>query len=190
MTPRGGGTSRPGRRSIPPSSSTVQIPRPRPRDRCRRRRCVVEPGIVLDELRRSLSPTASGFRLYLHGVGRHHRRHGWQRFLRRDRSLRYGNTRENVLSIDAVLADGSAVHLTAVSADLSDLADDTALKPLARALLALGAREAVRSRRDFRRSSAGSAARISTQLTPGSNDLNLAHILVGSEGTLAHLQCD
>ena len=101
------------------------------------------------------------------------------------RSLRYGNTRENVLSIDAVLADGSAAHFGPVSADLSDLADDTALKPLARALLALGAREAGAIKEGFPKVQRRVGGYNLDALTPGSNDLNLAHILVGSEGTLA-----
>jgi len=37
------------------------------------------------------------------------------------RSLRYGNTRENVLSIDAILADGSSGHFGPAARDLSDL---------------------------------------------------------------------
>ena len=40
------------------------------------------------------------------------------------RSLRYGNTRENVVSIDAVLADGSKAHFGPVAPDLSDLPAD------------------------------------------------------------------
>ena len=48
------------------------------------RRCVVEPGIVLDELNRPLQaarPVVSG--RYLDRLARHHRRHGRQQFLRR-----------------------------------------------------------------------------------------------------------
>ena len=37
------------------------------------------------------------------------------------RSLRYGNMRDNVLSIDAMLADGSTAHFGPVASDLSDL---------------------------------------------------------------------
>src|SRR5690606_22006563 len=58
------------------------------------------------------------------------------------RSLRYGTTRDNVLSVDAVLADGTTAHFGRTNADLSDLPEGSPLRPLARDLLALGAREA------------------------------------------------
>jgi hypothetical protein len=77
------------------------------------------------------------------------------------RSLRYGNTRENVLSIDALLADG-ARRISAGRADLSDC-PRLAAPPLARDLFALGAREADEIARAFPRCSAGSAATISTR---------------------------
>ena len=50
--------------------------------------------------------------------------------------------RDNVLSIDAMLADGTKAHFGPVSADLSDLPADSPLRPLARDLLDIGAREA------------------------------------------------
>ena len=58
------------------------------------------------------------------------------------RSLRYGNTRENVMSVDAILADGSRAHFGPVQPDLSDLPASSPLRGIARDLLALGAREA------------------------------------------------
>src|ERR1043166_6418431 len=58
------------------------------------------------------------------------------------RSLRYGTMRDNVLSIDAVLADGTAAHFGPVAPDLRDLSGDSPLPPLAADLLALGRREA------------------------------------------------
>ena len=48
--------------------------------------------------------------------------------------------RANVLTIDAVLADGSAHHFGEVAPDLSDV--DSALRPLAQKLMAIGTREA------------------------------------------------
>ena len=39
------------------------------------------------------------------------------------RSLRYGTMRDNVVAIDAVLADGAAMHFGEISADLSELDD-------------------------------------------------------------------
>ena len=58
------------------------------------------------------------------------------------RSLRYGTMRDNVLSIDAVLADGTKAHFGPVSAGLSNLPAGSPLRPLARDLLDIGLREA------------------------------------------------
>src|SRR5215218_10541139 len=101
------------------------------------------------------------------------------------RSLRYGNTRENVLAIDALLADGSKAHFGPVAADLSDLPANSALRPLARDLFALGAREADEIAARFPKVQRRVGGYNIDALVPGRNDINLAHILVGSEGTLA-----
>src|SRR5438067_1042549 len=58
----------------------------------------------------------------------------------RGRSLRYGTMRDNVFSIDAVLADGREAHFGPITPDLSDV--PPGLRELANNLLALGAREA------------------------------------------------
>src|SRR5438477_538883 len=58
------------------------------------------------------------------------------------RSLRYGNTRENVIAVDAMLADGGQAHFGPMAPDLSDIPEGSPLKALARDLLAIGAREA------------------------------------------------
>src|SRR5512144_803677 len=105
------------------------------------RRVTVQPGIVLDDLNRQLKKHGLWFpvdvstasRATIGGMTANNSCGG--------RSLRYGNTRENVLSIDALLADGRSAHFGPVAADLSDLPDNSPLKPLARDLFALGARE-------------------------------------------------
>jgi FAD/FMN-containing dehydrogenase/Fe-S oxidoreductase len=186
VTPRGGGTSQAGQTV----NSTLIVDCSKYLDRVLEidaagRRCVVEPGIVLDELNRKLKPHGLWFPVDISTASRATIGGMVGNNSCGARSLRYGNTRENVLSIDAVLADGSAVHFGPVSADLSDLADDTALKPLARALLALGAREAGAIKEGFPKVQRRVGGYNLDALTPGSNDLNLAHILVGSEGTLA-----
>src|SRR5215472_5965995 len=106
------------------------------------RRCVVEPGIVLDELNRRLKPHGLWFPVDISTASRATIGGMAANNSCGARSLRYGNTRENVLSIDAVLADGAAAHFGSVAPDLSDVAEDSPLKPIARDLLALGAREA------------------------------------------------
>jgi FAD/FMN-containing dehydrogenase/Fe-S oxidoreductase len=140
-------------------------------------RCVVEPGIVLDDLNRSLKPHGLWFpvdvstasRATIGGMAGNNSCGG--------RSLRYGNTRENVLSIDAVLADGTPAHFGPVGA--------SPLNPLERDLLALGAREAKEIEARFPKVQRRVGGYNLDALVPGKNDANLAHILVGSEGTLA-----
>ena len=46
------------------------------------------------------------------------------------------------MAIDAVLPNGKPAHFGPVSADLSELPADSPLRPIAKSLLALGAREA------------------------------------------------
>jgi len=148
-------------------------------------RCVVEPGIVLDDLNRVLKPHGLWFpvdvstasRATIGGMLGNNSCGG--------RSLRYGTTRDNVLSVDALLADGTAAHFGRANADLSDIPDNSPLKPLARDLLALGAREAAEVEARFPKVQRRVGGYNLDALTPGRNDLNLAHILVGSEGTLA-----
>jgi FAD/FMN-containing dehydrogenase/Fe-S oxidoreductase len=149
------------------------------------RRCVVEPGIVLDELNRQLRPHGLWFpvdvstssRATIGGMAGNNSCGG--------RSLRYGTMRDNVLSIDAVLADGTTAHFGRANNDLSDIFDGSALKPLARDLLALGMREAAEVEARFPKVQRRVGGYNLDALAPGRNDLNLAHILVGSEGTLA-----
>ena len=85
------------------------------------RRCVVETGIVLDDLNRQLKPHGLWFpvdistasRATIGGMAGNNSCGG--------RSLRYGPMRNNVISIDATLADGASAHFGEVAADLSDL---------------------------------------------------------------------
>ena len=148
------------------------------------RRCAVEPGIVLDELNRKLKPHGLWFpvdistasRATIGGMTANNSCGG--------RSLRYGNTRENVLSIDALLANGSKAHFGPAMNDLSDVTP--ALRPLAKDLLALGAREADEVIAKFSHVQRRVGGYNLDALLPGRNNLNLAHILVGSEGTLGY----
>jgi FAD/FMN-containing dehydrogenase/Fe-S oxidoreductase len=151
----------------------------------RGRRCVVEPGIVLDELNRRLKPHGLWFPVDISTASRATIGGMVGNNACGARSLRYGNTRENVLSIDAVLADGTAAHFGPVAPDLSDLARASPLLPLARDLLQLAAREADEIEARFPKVQRRVGGYNLDSLTPGRNQLNLAHILVGSEGTLA-----
>src|SRR6185312_14926166 len=140
------------------------------------RRCVVEPGIVLDNLNRTLKPHGLWFpvdvstasRATIGGMTGNNSCGG--------RSLRYGNTRENVLSIDASLADGNSAHFGPVG---------SAPNPFEKFLLALGAREAGEIEKNFPKVQRRVGGYNLDSFVPGKNDANLAHILIGSEGTLA-----
>ena len=67
------------------------------------RRCVVEPGIVLDDLNRALKPHGLWFPVDISTASRATIGGMTGNNSCGARSLRYGNTRENVLSIDALL---------------------------------------------------------------------------------------
>ncbi|HET9903246.1 MAG TPA: FAD-binding oxidoreductase, partial [Xanthobacteraceae bacterium] len=149
------------------------------------RRCVVEPGIVLDDLNRALKPHGLWFpvdvstasRATVGGMAGNNSCGG--------RSLRYGTMRDNVLSIDAVLADGSRAHFGPVAPDLSDLPIGSPLRSIARDVLAIAAREADEIAARFPRVQRRVGGYNLDALIPGRNAVNLAHLLVGSEGTLA-----
>ena len=150
------------------------------------RRCVVEPGIVLDDLNRAAEaarPVVSGRRL--DRVARDDRRHGRQQFLRRPLAALRHHARQ--CHLDRRGARGrTRAHFGPVAADLSDMpAEFAAAAARPRSARASARARRTRSRRASRKCSAGSAATISMRCVPGRNDLNLAHILVGSEGTLA-----
>ncbi|MDE2361337.1 MAG: FAD-binding protein [Hyphomicrobiales bacterium] len=153
------------------------------------RRCVVAPGIVLDELNRQLKPHGLWFpvdvstasRATIGGMAGNNSCGG--------RSLRYGTMRDNTLSIDAVLADGSRAQFGRVAADLSDLRAADPRRKLFSDLLAIGAREADEVAARFpavqRRVGGYNLDALSPPGSQSDGKVNLAHLLVGSEGTLA-----
>ncbi|MGE0751568.1 MAG: FAD-binding and (Fe-S)-binding domain-containing protein [Variibacter sp.] len=149
------------------------------------RRCVVEPGIVLDELNRALKAhglwypvdVSTASRATIGGMAANNSCGG--------RSLRYGTMRDNTLSMDAVLTDGTAAHFGSVAPDLSDLPASSPLKPLAQDLLGIAAREKNEIAARYPKVQRRVGGYNLDALVPGRNEINLAHILVGSEGTLA-----
>jgi FAD/FMN-containing dehydrogenase/Fe-S oxidoreductase len=148
-------------------------------------RCTVEPGIVLDELNRRLKPHRLWFPVDISTASRATIGGMVGNNSCGARSLRYGNTRENVLSIDALLADGSPAHFGPLARDLSNIPAASPLRPLAQGLLDLAAKEAQEIEERFPKVQRRVGGYNLDALVPGRNDLNLAHILVGSEGTLA-----
>ena len=149
-------------------------------------RCTVEPGIVLDDLNRRLKPHGLWFpvdistasRATIGGMAGNNSCGG--------RSLRYGSMRDNVLSIDALLADGTKAHFGPVDGNVDNV--PAGLRPLAKDLLAIGAREADEIAARFPKVQRRVGGYNLDALVPGrysgKNDINLAHILVGGEGTL------
>lgn len=142
------------------------------------RRAVVEPGIVLDELNRQLKPHGLWFpvdvstasRATIGGMAANNSCGA--------RSLRYGIMRDNVLAIDALMADGSSRRFGEIPAGSNDA--------LTSDLVALGVREkdeiAARIPAVSRRVG---GYNIDALVPGGGPPINLAHLLVGSEGTLA-----
>src|SRR6476659_1339272 len=149
----------------------------------KRRRVTVEPGIVLDDLNRQLRPHGLWFpvdistssRATIGGMAGNNSCGG--------RSKRYGTMRDNVISIEALLANGKLGHFGRIGGNLKDV--PAPLRPLAKDLLAIGAREA----EDIAALCPKVQRRVGgynlDALVPGKNDINLAHVLVGGEGTLA-----
>src|SRR6266851_3387138 len=125
------------------------------------RRCTVEPGIVLDDLNRALKPHGLWFPVDISTASRATIGGMAGNNSCGARSLRYGVTRDNVLSIDAVLADGSAAHFGPIGAGLRDLPGRSP-----KICWRSGCANPTRSRRAFPRCSAVWAATISMRLPP------------------------
>jgi FAD/FMN-containing dehydrogenase/Fe-S oxidoreductase len=148
----------------------------------KRARCTVEPGIVLDELNRQLKPHGLWFpvdistasRATIGGMAGNNSCGG--------RSMRYGTMRDNVIAIDALLADGSLAHFGRIGGNLNDVS--APLRPMVKDLLAIGTREADEIAARFPKVQRRVGGYNLDALVPGKNDVNLAHILVGGEGTL------
>src|SRR6056297_1866086 len=100
------------------------------------RRAVVEPGVVLDELNRALKPhglwypvdVSTASRATIGGMAANNSCGG--------RSLRYGTMRDNVLSIEAVMHDGTVALFGPV--DLTRAKGNTVYDALAADMLTLG----------------------------------------------------
>ncbi len=150
------------------------------------RRCVVEPGIVLDELNRQLKPHGLWFpidvstasRATIGGMAGNNSCGG--------RSLRYGTMRDNVIAMDAVLADGTKAHFGRIKADVSDSAASHPLRSIFATLAALGDREKDEVKARFPQVQRRVGGYNLDALIPGHDGtINMAHLLTGSEGTLA-----
>jgi FAD/FMN-containing dehydrogenase/Fe-S oxidoreductase len=148
------------------------------------RRCVVEPGIVLDDLNRQLKVHGLWFPVDISTASRATIGGMTGNNSCGARSMRYGVTRDNVLSIDAILADGSAAHFGPVGAGLQDLPANAPARPLIEDLMAIGVRESDEIAARFPKVQRRVGGYNLDALAPNAPVHNLAHVLVGSEGTL------
>src|ERR1700683_3588355 len=143
VTPRGGGTSQCGQTV----NHGIVVDFSKHLNRVisldvENRSCVVEPGIVLDDLNRQLGKHGLWFpvdvstasRATIGGMAGNNSCGG--------RSLRYGTMRDNTLSIDAALADGTLLHFGEVPRDLAQVNSSDSGLALFRDMLDLGEREA------------------------------------------------
>ncbi|MGY3576894.1 FAD-binding and (Fe-S)-binding domain-containing protein [Bradyrhizobium sp. USDA 4504] len=186
VTPRGGGTSQCGQTV----NDGIVVDLSKHLNRVlsldvENRTCVVEPGIVLDDLNRQLRKHGLWFpvdvstasRATIGGMAGNNSCGG--------RSLRYGTMRDNTLSMDAALADGTLLHFGEVPRDLTRInGSDSGLK-LFRDMLDLGEREALEIADKFPKVQRRVGGYNLDALVPRNAPNNLAHLLVGSEGTLA-----
>src|SRR5215475_6816622 len=86
------------------------------------RRCAVEPGIVLDDLNRALKPHGLWFPVDVSTASRATIGGMVGNNSCGARSMRFGNTRENVISVEAILADGRVQNFGPATADLAEFA--------------------------------------------------------------------
>ena len=143
----------------------------------------VEPGIVLDHLNAQLKSrkvwcpvdVSTASRATIGGMTANNSCGS--------RSIRYGTMRDNVSAIDALMADGSRMRFEDVTRDLGGANDVRAA--LFRDLLDMGEREAKEIRERFPDIIRRVGGYNIDALVPNGVTNNLAHLLVGSEGTLA-----
>ncbi|MFO1111730.1 MAG: FAD-linked oxidase C-terminal domain-containing protein [Bradyrhizobium sp.] len=186
VTPRGGGTSQCGQTI----NEGIVVDFSKHLNRLvsldvANRTCVVEPGIVLDDLNRQLRKHGLWFpvdvstasRATIGGMAGNNSCGG--------RSLRYGTMRDNTLSIDAALADGTQLHFGEVPRDLAHANSPESGLALFRDMLGLGQREAAEVAARFPKVQRRVGGYNLDALVPRNAPNNMAHLLVGSEGTLA-----
>src|ERR1700736_4664900 len=101
------------------------------------------------------------------------------------RSLRYGTRRDNTRSMDADLADGTLPHFGDGPRDLAQLNSSDSGLALFRDMLDLGEREAGEIAEKFPKVQRRVGGYNLDALVPRNAPNNMAHLLVGSEGTLA-----
>jgi FAD/FMN-containing dehydrogenase/Fe-S oxidoreductase len=149
------------------------------------RRCTVQPGIVLDELNRVLKPHGIWFPVDVSTASRATIGGMVGNNSCGTRSIRYGTMRDNVQGIRALLADGHTRQFGEIASADAGVGSRGARDALLEELLALGRREESQIHASFPRLLRRVGGYNIDALMPGERPTNLAHLLVGSEGTLA-----
>ena len=189
ITPRGGGTSQCGQTV----NSGLIIDNSRHLHKLleldvANRRCVVQPGIVLDELNRILKPHGLWFPVDVSTASRATIGGMTANNSCGQRSIYYGTMRHNVRAIQAILPSGDIMRFDEIDASLEGLSGSKRI--LAKDLLALGAKEQDTIRARFPKVLRRVGGYNIDALIPNEGmqpqTHNLAHLLVGSEGTLAY----
>jgi FAD/FMN-containing dehydrogenase len=148
------------------------------------RRCIVEPGIVLDELNRALKPHGLWFpvdvstasRATIGGMTANNSCGG--------RSIRYGIMRDNVEAITGLLQDGSEVRFGPTNGNLDNIYSPE--RQLFANLLEIGRENADEIAARFPKVMRRVGGYNIDALVPNAAGNNFAHLLTGSEGTLAY----
>lgn len=176
VTARGGGTSQAGQTI----NDSVVIDYSKHLNRvlefdAKAQKAIVEPGLVLDELNRNLKSDGLWFPVDVSTASRATIGGMTANNSCGSRSIRYGMMRDNVLAIDAMMADGTKRHFGPSSAN----------DALSKDLLRLGEREAAEIVDRLPRAARRVGGYNIDALLPSDSPTNLATLLVGSEGTLA-----
>lgn len=146
----------------------------------------VEPGVVLDNLNHKLKRHGLWFPVDVSTSSRATIGGMTANNSCGSRSIRFGTMRDNVLAVDALLADGSKTRFGEIDRGLSGIDLSPADTGLFRELLDLGVREADEIQARFPDLMRRVGGYNIDALVPSGASNNLAHLLVGSEGTLAY----
>lgn len=147
-------------------------------------RCTVQPGMVLDELNRLLKEhnlwfpvdVSTASRATIGGMAANNSCG--------QRSIHYGTMQHNVIAIDAILPSGDSMRFEEV--DITDSSIPGIQHALFSNLLQLGEREAQTIAQQFPDVLRRVGGYNIDALLPNAGKVNLSHLLVGSEGTLAY----
>jgi FAD/FMN-containing dehydrogenase/Fe-S oxidoreductase len=143
---------------------------------------LVEPGIVLDDLNRRLKPAGLWFPVDVSTANRATIGGMAGNNSCGSRSIRYGNMVHNVNAIDAVLMDGTGATFGELRPNLEGLEGNPRYIELVQQMTALAAREADEIDARFPKLLRRVGGYNIDMIPP--HGTNMAHLLVGSEGTL------